>query len=92
MSDGSGGTGKHPDNSPVKGGGMKRRQSHGSETGMVGDGAAVDGVKVLQAPQGSRGRHLSSEYLMTLKHKEFENTVIKNAVRAALKLFMLVIL
>lgn len=64
--DGSGGARRHPGNSPGRGRGRQRRQSRGSETEMVGDGAAAGGAWIRQALQGSRGHHLLSGYLMTL--------------------------
>lgn len=70
--DGSGGAGRHPGNSPERGRGRRRKQSHGSETEKVGDGAAAGGAGILQALQGSRGQHLLSGYLMNLV-KETEN-------------------
>lgn len=71
--DGSGGAGRHPGNSPEWGRGRRRKQSRGSETEKVGDGAAaVDGAGIHQALQGSRGQHLLSGYLMNLV-KDTEN-------------------
>lgn len=69
---GSGGAGRHPGNSPERGRGRRRKQSRGSETERIGDGAAAGGAGILQALQGPRGQHLLSGYLMTLV-KETEN-------------------
>lgn len=68
--DGSGGAGRHPRNSPERGRDRRRkRQSRGSETGKVGDGAAAGGAAILRVLQRSRGRHLLFGYLMTLEEK-----------------------
>lgn len=67
--DESGGAGMHPGNSPERWRDRRRKQSHGSETEKVGDGAAVGGAESLRALQRSIGQYLLSGYLMTLVNK-----------------------
>lgn len=70
VSDGNGGAGRYPGNSPERGRGGKRKLNRGSETEKVGDGAAVGGAVIPRALQRSREKHLLSGYLMTLSNKE----------------------
>lgn len=49
--DESGGAGMHPGNSPERWRDRRRKQSRGSETETVGDGAAAGGAESLRALQ-----------------------------------------
>lgn len=66
MLGGNGEARRHPGNSPGRGKGMRRRQSHGSGTEKFGGGAAAGDGGIPQDPQWLRGHHLVSEHLMPL--------------------------